>query len=93
MGHPDFRVQNRIFATLHYPDEHWGMVKLSPEDQQGFVQTQPGAFIPVKGAWGRQGSTSVRLDAVDPATLEEALHLAWKQASATKPRKRTQVKQ
>jgi hypothetical protein len=27
MGHPDFRVNGRIFATLH-ADREWGMVKL-----------------------------------------------------------------
>jgi predicted DNA-binding protein (MmcQ/YjbR family) len=29
MGHPDFRVSGKIFATLG-PDEDWGMVKLTP---------------------------------------------------------------
>ena len=32
MSHPDFRVDGRIFATLG-PDEDWGMVKLTPEQQ------------------------------------------------------------
>ena len=50
MGHPDFRVSGRIFATLRYPDEHWGMVKLSPEEQHGVCGTHPDAFVPVKGA-------------------------------------------
>jgi hypothetical protein len=27
MGHPDFRVAGRIFATLGYPRSGWGMVK------------------------------------------------------------------
>ena len=31
MGHPDFRVAGRIFATLGYPRSGWGMVKLTPE--------------------------------------------------------------
>lgn len=29
-NHPDFRVPNKIFATLGYPDPSWGMVKLTP---------------------------------------------------------------
>src|SRR5206468_9304921 len=37
MGHPDFRVRGKIFATLSYPDESWGMVKLTPEQQEAFV--------------------------------------------------------
>ncbi|MDQ2842260.1 MAG: MmcQ/YjbR family DNA-binding protein [Acidobacteriota bacterium] len=80
MGHPDFRINGKIFATLHYPDENWGMVKLSQEHQDCFVQSQPNVFVPVKGAWGRQGSTSVRLAAMDANTLEQALRLAWSTA-------------
>ena len=32
MGHPDFRVAGKIFATLG-PGEAWGMVKLTPAQQ------------------------------------------------------------
>ena len=39
MGHPDFRVRGKIFATLGYPDLSWGMVKLTPEQQDAFVDT------------------------------------------------------
>lgn len=84
MGHPDFRVNGKVFATLRYPDERWGMVKLSPEEQHGLCQVHPEAFVPVKGAWGQQGSTSVRLEAVTPAVLEEALQVAWGRASKAK---------
>src|SRR2546426_101498 len=49
MGHPDFRVAGRIFATLRYPRSGWAMVKLTPEQQELFVRTQPAAFAPVKG--------------------------------------------
>ncbi|MEO6214084.1 MAG: MmcQ/YjbR family DNA-binding protein [Vicinamibacterales bacterium] len=76
MGHPDFRVRGRIFATLH-ADLLWGMVKLSPDQQQEFMARQAGGFVPESGAWGRQGCTAVRLDATDEETLGEALTLAW----------------
>src|SRR6266571_1731833 len=62
MGHPDFRVGGRIFATLGYPRSGWGMVKLTREQQELFVRAQPVAFAPVKGAWGRAGATNVRFD-------------------------------
>jgi hypothetical protein len=52
MSHPDFRVGGRIFATLGYPDEEWGMIKLTAEEQRKFVQANPDMFRPVKGAWG-----------------------------------------
>ena len=63
MGHPDFRVAGRIFATLGYPESGWAMVKLTPEQQELFVKSQPAAFAPVKGGWGRGGATNVRLRA------------------------------
>jgi hypothetical protein len=31
MGHPDFRVGGKIFATLGYPTGEWAVVKLAPE--------------------------------------------------------------
>ena len=34
--HPDFRVRNRIFATLGYPDPRRGMVKLTPGNRKNF---------------------------------------------------------
>jgi hypothetical protein len=33
MDHPDFRVRGKIFATLGYPAQGWGRVKLTPEQQ------------------------------------------------------------
>jgi hypothetical protein len=80
MGHPDFRANGRIFATLH-ADERSGMVKLSPEQQQTFMETAPDTFAPASGAWGRQGCTIVQLASADEETLGEAMTLAW-QATA-----------
>ena len=49
MGHPDFRVRGKIFATLG-PDEEWGMVKLTPEQQAPLVRAEPGVYKPASGA-------------------------------------------
>ena len=68
MALPDFRANGRIFATL-YPDGRRGMVKLTPDQQQEFVRAHPTTFEPASGAWGRQGCTTVQLNAVDEATL------------------------
>jgi hypothetical protein len=76
MGHPDFRTGGRIFATIH-PDDVYGMVKLTPDQQQKFVREHPATFAPENGAWGRQGCTRVRFDEVDEDTLGEAMTLAW----------------
>ena len=79
-GHPDFRVGGRIFATLGYPDTKWGVVMLTPDQQHNFVRDHPGVFAPAAGAWGEQGSTTVRLGAVDEEAVGEALTLAWRNA-------------
>jgi hypothetical protein len=76
-GHADFRVGKRIFASLGYPDQDWGMVKLTPEQQAMVVEAEPEIFRPVPGGWGKRGSTNVRLAAADEATLRSALKLAW----------------
>ena len=68
-GHPDFRMGGRIFATLGYPDS-----KLT-----GMALLQL-TFVPAAGAWGDQGSTTVRLDRIDEEALGEALTLAWRYA-------------
>jgi hypothetical protein len=87
MGHPDFRVNGRIFATLGYPDGQSGMVSLTPEQQQILVREHE-ALSPVKGAWGAQGATHVRLAAIDDETLGEAMTLAWQNAVAKGPTKK-----
>jgi hypothetical protein len=76
MGHPDFRVRNKIFASM--PDASRLVVKLTPEQQEVMVDAEPGIFAPVNGGWGRQGWTSVMFDAADAATMRSALTTAWK---------------
>jgi hypothetical protein len=82
MRHPDFRAHGRIFATLAYPDTAWGMVKLALDDQKHFIELHSQAFTPAKGAWGLQGSTMVRLEAVKRDVLAQALDLAWQNSAA-----------
>ena len=90
MGHPDFRANGRIFATL-YPDNERGMVQLKPEQQTDFLLVDRSAFAPASGAWGRQGSTTVQLALVNEDTLGEAMTLAWqntvKAAAQAKPKR------
>ena len=88
-GRADFRVGKRIFASLGYPDDAWGMVKLTPEQQSVLVEAEPKIFRPVPGGWGKQGYTNVRLAKADPATLRSALTMAWQNVapkSLLKPR-------
>jgi len=77
MGHPDFRVGGKIFATI-WPDDEWGMVKLTPDQQAEFMRAKPAVFQPVKGGWGRRGCTQVRLRLAAAATVWPALMAAWR---------------
>ena len=87
MGHPDFRVGGRIFATLGYPDEHHGTVRLTAAQQADVVDAdQASAFSPSAGAWGKRGATNVLLRAADRELVRIALEAAWKNV-APKTRK------
>jgi hypothetical protein len=86
-GHADFRVGNRVFASLGYPDRAHGMVVLTPEQQRAQIRDHDQAFLSVKGKWGEQGCTLVRLRAADEEALGEALTLAWQNAVAKGPTK------
>jgi hypothetical protein len=77
MAHPDFRVQNKIFATL-WPKEERGVVMLTPDQQKVLTELKPPVFTPVPGAWGRRGSTNVNLEAADEISLASALLMAWR---------------
>src|SRR5438105_13705733 len=78
MNHPDFRVRGKIFATLGYPDKGSGVVKLTPNEQRDFVRSDPNVFQPVKGGWGRRGSTSVHLPAAKVEKVREPIGAAWR---------------
>jgi len=77
MGHPDFRVGGKIFATLGYPKDGFAVVMLTPEQQELFVLTEPNTFVPVPGGWGKQGSTQVVLRNAKQSAVREALTVAW----------------
>ena len=78
MGHPDFRVRGKIFATLGYPGDDWAMVKLNPAEQEMLVSADPKVFAAVKGGWGKRGATNVRLRAAKKPILRTALLAAWR---------------
>ena len=83
MGHPDFRANGRIFATLQ-ADERTGMVKVTPEEQAVLLRDHPAVFTPAAGAWGRQGCTLVHLARATPRLVRSAMLLAH-QAAISKP--------
>jgi len=79
----DFRVRNKIFATLR---ENTGraVVKLTPDEQRLLVETMPDMLAPIAGGWGQKGWTGLDLDA---ASEDEALHvlkIAWRNVAPKK---------
>ena len=78
MGHPDFRVANRIFATLSYPSDRFGVVMLSPHDQDLIIKDHPKTFAPVAGGWGKSGATTVVLRGASKRAVAIALEAAWR---------------
>ena len=77
MGHPDFRVRGKIFATIGWPDRGWAMVKLTPEQQAAFVAEAPEIFLPIPGGFGKMGHTHIRLAKASEGVLQGALRAAW----------------
>jgi hypothetical protein len=82
VGHPDFRLRGRIFASLGAPDDNWGMVKLTPGEQQTLVAKEPHVFKPCNGAWGASGCTYVHLASATKGTIAAALQAAANQVLA-----------
>ncbi len=76
MAHPDFRIGGKIFASLGKPDEEWGMVKLTPDEQADLVAKAPSMFHPCTGAWGRQGYTNVHLPSAKVTLVRRAVAMA-----------------
>ncbi len=78
MGAVDFRVDNRIFATLASVKQGYGNLMLTLEQQAAFVEELPEVFLPIAGGWGRMGMTHIRLAEAQEDVLEGALRTAWK---------------
>lgn len=77
MGAADFRVGDRIFATLASQKQGYGNLMLTLEQQTDFVAEQPDIFLPIAGGWGRMGMTHIRLAKANEDVLTGALRTAW----------------
>jgi len=88
MGHPDFRAQGRIFATLSGQARGRGVLKLTVEQQAAFVAELPEVFEPVQGGWGRMGMTYIVLERADEQTMRGALTTAHRNVEAKQAAKR-----
>ena len=80
MGHADFRVRGKIFASLG-PGADRAMVKLPPDEQADVLEEPGGVYQPAAGAWGAGGCTIVRLREADARIVSAALVAAWRKAA------------
>lgn len=82
MGHPDFRVRTKIFATLSEKEDR-AVLKLSPDEHTALVESQPEVFLST-GGWSKNGWTSVVLRKVPVGVFCDLLVESWRR---TAPRK------
>ena len=80
MGHADFRIRGKVFASLG-PKEDWGMVKVPPDEQADLLDEDGAVYRPAAGAWGLQGCTIIGLRGAKAPTVRRALVAAWRKAA------------
>jgi hypothetical protein len=92
MNHPDFRLNNQIFATLSAQEKGCGVLKLTIEQQSAFIADQPHIFSPVQGGWGRMGMTYIHLNEADESVMAGALQTAYQNLHAKQTQKKSPTK-
>ena len=81
MGHPDFRVGGKIFATL-WPDRNVAVVRLALADQAGALQSSPES-VTLK-FWGRSPYLEVDLAKTSAALMRALAQAAWRNTAPKK---------
>lgn len=72
MGHPDFRVRNKIFATLS-PDGRWMNLRTTPVNLDALTRSDPETY---RDVWGGRW-LGVELGRVQRSGLRALLADAW----------------
>ena len=70
----------KIFATLE-KQARYANVKLSCEEQDLLIETEPQICAKVPNAWGDKGWTALNLAAADRDTIIAILAMAWRHAA------------
>ncbi|HJT82493.1 MAG TPA: MmcQ/YjbR family DNA-binding protein [Chthoniobacterales bacterium] len=73
-GHPDFRVRNKIFATL-WPAERRSVLKIRFDADAGWLKSSKQALSEIK--WGKQRWTNVNLQFIDSKAFRQLVEDAW----------------
>jgi hypothetical protein len=92
MGHPDFRLNQQIFATLAMQEQGCGVLKLTLDQQQCFITELPEVFSPVDGGWGRMGMTLIHLKTAETAVMKGALETAYRNVQQMQSARKTSRK-
>ena len=71
-GHPDFRVRNKIFATL-WPDRKHAVVKIP--DPTIWAHVSPKTLS--TNGWSKHGWTTVNLQHIDAKLFRELVEDSW----------------
>jgi hypothetical protein len=74
MGYQNFRTGRKSFATI---EDTMAVIRLTRDQQATFVATAPEVFASDSSGWGRLGSTVIRLEVADEATVQVAIATAW----------------
>jgi hypothetical protein len=80
-GRPDFRVKNKIFATIR-SSKSCAVVKLSVADQTALVAMDPETFS--VNSWSHPGWTNVHLEHITKALFRNVVQTAWRNVAPRK---------
>ena len=82
-----FRVNKRIFATLHEKNKT-AVLMFSPLEQSVFCAFDKTIIYPVPGGWGKQGATIFELDKIKKAMMKDALSVVYNEILAKSKKKK-----
>ena len=74
-GAVDFQVEKTIFASITI--DRLVVLKLSLEQQDMVMSSDPEGYAPVKGAWGERGWTEMNFALLDEPAAYSGIMIAW----------------
>jgi hypothetical protein len=81
VGRPDFRINNRIFATLRR-SQNYAVVKLSVADQSAVVAMDPETFA--VNSWSHPGWTNISMKHIAKVEFRKVIQAAWRNVAPKK---------
>ena len=82
-GSDAFSANKRIFITLWHEKQE-ANIRLSPEKQKEFLETDGDAFSEINNSYGKQGWTKIHLKFIDSKLFEKAARAAWEFSAVKK---------